>query len=250
MNFLTLIQQVWQALPKKVTYTLIATLLLGAKSKWPGLPLPDTEWTMAILGVLLGTHTITDVTSMIAMKAERLERLKADEDLARRERSLTAKIPGLPAILVLLTLSGYGCGNDALAQNYQSGPAFDSYQLAPSEVFITKVTVDMNSLAQQIIYTVPAGPQVFVPTRLFGFGGTALANVATCFLGRNGATGNIANVGGTCNFAPTVLAGGSFAGYSSAMAPLNPSDTLNFAITTGNVSGTRNLYLFGTFFNL
>ena len=87
------LKAIWAALPKKVTYTLIATLLMGVKSKWPMLPLPDAEWSLVILGVLLGTHTVTDVTALITTKAERLEKLKASDDLARRERSLTVDIP-------------------------------------------------------------------------------------------------------------------------------------------------------------
>ena len=157
-------------------------------------------------------------------------------------------------ILFALTLSlcvafCEGCGRDALAQNYAQDPVFDQYVPAGSTYFVSRTAIDMNSTAAQVIYTVPPG-LAFVPTQLLGTGGTALANTATVFAGRNGGLGNVANVASVLQLAPAVLAGFMFTGYSGAMAPLLPGDTINLTITTGTVSGTRNAYLFGNFFPL
>ncbi|MCK9629644.1 MAG: hypothetical protein M0R37_13765 [Bacteroidales bacterium] len=61
-------------IPRKFLYAAVATvasaIMAAVKAKWPSVPLPSAEAILALGGVVIGGHTLTDITAINKAKSD------------------------------------------------------------------------------------------------------------------------------------------------------------------------------------
>ena len=60
-----LFSRIWAAVSRKALYVVVGAALEAARFKWPGLPLPSTDFVIDAVLALLAAHTVTDVVALI-----------------------------------------------------------------------------------------------------------------------------------------------------------------------------------------